>query len=64
VTKRKCADMFLEVEKDPSSSLTFEEFCKVMATRMHPLDPRDEAMKVFELFDVDKTGRISFKNLK
>lgn len=64
VTKRQCTDMFIELDKDPASTLNFEEFVRVMAPRMHPLDPRDEAMKVFELFDVDKTGKISFKNLK
>ncbi len=64
VTKQQCADMFREVDKEPSSSLTFDEFCKVMQHRMHAKDPRDEAMKVFQLFDQDKTGKISFKNLK
>ena len=54
--------MFREVDKEPSSTLTFDEFCKVMQHRMHAKDPRDEAMKVFQLFDQDKTGKISFKN--
>ena len=39
--------MFREVDKEPSATLTFEEFCKVMQHRMHEKDPRDEAMKVF-----------------
>ena len=56
--------MFREVDKEPSATLTFEEFCKVMQHRMHEKDPRDEAMKVFQLFDLDKTGKITFKNLK
>ena len=30
ITKSKCADMFYEVEKEPSQSLTFEEFVTVM----------------------------------
>ena len=64
VTKRSCADMFIELDKDPASTLNFEDFVRIMAPRMHPLDPRDEAMKVFELFDTDKVGKISFKNLK
>ena len=64
ITKQKCAEMFYEVDKEPSGSLTFEEFCKVMQHRMHPKDPRDEAQKVFELFDSDGTGKISFKSLK
>ena len=51
ITKQQCADMFWEVDKDPSKSLTFDEFVKVMQHRLHPKDPRDEAMKVFQLFD-------------
>ena len=31
---------------------------------MHAKDPRDEAQKVFQLFDQDNVGKISFKNLK
>ena len=64
ITKRSCADLFLELDKDPAGSLTFEEFVKVMATRMQPLDPRTEAKMVFELLDCDKIGKITFRNLK
>lgn len=56
--------MFYEVDKEPSGSLNFEEFCKVMQHRLKPKDPRDEAQKVFQLFDTDKTGKITFKSLK
>lgn len=64
VTKQTCADMFREVDKEPSDSLNFEEFVKVMSSKMHPLNPRDEAQRVFELFDGDGIGKISFKSLK
>ena len=56
--------MFREVDKDPAQSLTFEEFCKVMQHRLHEKNPRDEAMKVFKLFDQNQTGGIKFNNLK
>jgi centrin-1 len=64
ITKQQCAEMFREVDKEPSATLNFDEFCKVMQHRMREKDPRDEAMKVFQLFDSDKTGKITFKNLK
>ena len=64
IKKSDCAQMFYEVNKEPSQSLTFEEFCQVMQHRLHDKDPRNEAQKVFELFDQDKMGKISFKNLK
>ena len=43
--------MFWEVDIDPSKSMNFEQFCSVMEHKMHPKNPRDEAAKVFELFD-------------
>lgn len=51
IRKQQCIEMFREVDKDPASSLNFEEFCKVMRTRMPKKDPYEEAKKIFELFD-------------
>ena len=51
VTKQQCAEMFYEVNLEPSDAMTFEQFCQVMQHRLHEKDPRNEAMKVFQLFD-------------
>ncbi len=64
IRKQQCIEMFREVDKDPASSLNFDEFCKVMRSRMPKKDPYEEAKKIFELFDADKTGKITFKTLK
>ena len=56
--------MFREADKDPATSLNFEEFCRIMAPRFEQRDGGDEIMKTFELFDEDKKGKIDFKNLK
>ena len=65
VTKQQCIEMFREgADKTADSSLNFDEFCRIMAPKLKAKDPRDEAMKVFELFDEEAMGQISFKNLK
>ena len=55
---------FKEIPKDVSDSLTFEEFVRIVAPIMPRRDSKDEIFKVFQMFDEDKTGKISFKNLK
>ena len=59
VTKAMCSAMFREVDKDPETDLTFDDFCKIMAPRLKAADQRDEVMKVFQLFDTDKQGFIT-----
>ena len=55
---------FKEIPKDISEALTFEEFLRIVAPIMPKRDSKEEIFKVFQLFDEDKSGKISFKNLK
>mmetsp|Transcript_29499 Transcript_29499/g.44831 ORF Transcript_29499/g.44831 Transcript_29499/m.44831 type:complete len:194 (-) Transcript_29499:48-629(-) len=55
---------FKEIPKDISESLTFEEFVRIVGPIMPKRDSKEEVFKIFQLFDEDKTGKISFKNLK
>ena len=55
---------FKEIPKDISESLTFEEFIRIVAPIMPKRDSKEEIYKIFALFDEDKTGKISFKNLR
>ena len=55
---------FKEIPKDISESLTFDEFIRIVAPIMPKRDSKEEIYKVFALFDEDKTGKISFKNLR
>merc|ERR1712196_427429 len=41
-----------------------EEILAMMTARKQGEDTREDLLKVFKLFDDDKTGTVSFKNLK
>ena len=64
VTKQMCTAMFREVGKDPESELDFNDFCKIMAPRLKKADSRDEVMKVFQLFDENGAGFITYRDLR
>ncbi len=49
---------------DKNGLIYYEDFLSVMAKRFNEKDTNDEIMKAFQLFDVDKSGTISFDNLK
>ena len=55
---------FKEVPKDISEALNFDEFCRIVGGMLPKRDSKEEVYKVFQLFDEDHTGKISFKNLK
>lgn len=47
-----------------ASQIKFEEFVQLISQLMNERDIQEEMMKAFELFDVDKTGKISLQNLR
>lgn len=47
-----------------TQAISFEDFMKVMARMILERDPLEEVRRAFRLFDVDKTGTISFADLK
>jgi Ca2+-binding EF-hand superfamily protein len=56
--------MMTDIGKDPASTVDFSEFVEVMEDRMQRKGTREEVMRIFELFDEDRQGKITFKNLK
>jgi centrin-1 len=46
------------------SEIDFTEFLDLMTQRVSNKDTREDLKKVFNFFDLDKTGFISIKNLK
>merc|ERR1711990_616261 len=51
-------------DSDSDGTIDFDEFLAMMTARKQGEDTREDLLKVFKLFDDDKTGTISFKNLK
>merc|ERR1719476_1139933 len=47
-----------------TDKIPFDEFFKRMTAKLSPDDKVDDIMSIFELFDNDSTGTISFENLQ
>merc|ERR1712010_383166 len=55
--------MIEDIDKDGSGTIDLDEFVSMMSAKMGDKDSREEKMKVFALFDDDKTGKITFANM-
>ncbi|KAL0125420.1 hypothetical protein PUN28_004504 [Cardiocondyla obscurior] len=64
LTKKEIQTLVEEVGLECPSELAYEEFVKIMSIKIKDQDNRSEIIMAFRLFDDDKTGKISFKNLK
>lgn len=64
VKKEEVRKMMADIGRDPASTIDFGEFLEVMEERMQQKGTREEVMRIFELFDEDQQGKITFKNLK
>merc|ERR1712118_644154 len=53
-----------DIDTDGDGTIDFDEFLAMMTARKQGEDTREDLLKVFKLFDDDKTGTVSFKNLK
>eukprot|EP00656_Telonema_subtile_P001062 TRINITY_DN10507_c0_g1_i2.p1 TRINITY_DN10507_c0_g1~~TRINITY_DN10507_c0_g1_i2.p1 ORF type:complete len:169 (+),score=63.73 TRINITY_DN10507_c0_g1_i2:197-703(+) len=53
-----------EMDKDGDATIDLEEFVLLMAEKMSNKDGKADLLKGFKHFDSDKTGTISFKNIK
>eukprot|EP00997_Jenningsia_sp_PLL12_P009184 NODE_6098_length_531_cov_66.026971_g5341_i0.p1 GENE.NODE_6098_length_531_cov_66.026971_g5341_i0~~NODE_6098_length_531_cov_66.026971_g5341_i0.p1 ORF type:complete len:112 (+),score=47.07 NODE_6098_length_531_cov_66.026971_g5341_i0:33-338(+) len=56
--------MIKSIDTDENGLIEYPEFEKMMKAKMSTKDSPEEIMKAFSLFDQDKTGKISFANLK
>ena len=56
--------MISDLDTDGSGVIEFEEFLQLMTARMSGKDTKDDIEKIFRLFDDERTGALSIKNLK
>lgn len=56
--------MISDLDADGSGQIDFEEFIRLMTARISEKDSREDIRKVFNLFDDEKTGYVSIKNLR
>lgn len=56
--------MIADLDADGAGSIGFEDFLHLMTSRVSDKDSRENIRKVFNLFDDEKTGFISIKNLR
>merc|ERR1719456_897488 len=64
IKKKEAQDLMARYDREETGYIGFESFEEIMVQRYASQDPMDEIRKAFELFDEDKRGKISFRNLK
>jgi centrin-3 len=64
VSKSEILEIMEAKDPDNTGSIKFAAFQEVVGEKMSQRDPLDEIRKAFALFDDDKTGKISLKNLR
>merc|ERR1719169_374342 len=62
--KEEIDKMIADVDDDGGGEIGYDEFLKMMTHKILNKDPKDDLVKAFRLFDDDKTGFVTFKNLK
>merc|ERR1719217_741420 len=56
--------MLSDLERQGARPLDFDGFLDLMSAKMGERDSKEDVSKVFRLFDDDRTGAISAKNLQ
>jgi centrin-1 len=67
LTKDQLKNVLTSIGKDAtqaSTRITFDEYIALCTPRMANRDSREEIAKIFQLFDEDNTGYITFRTLK
>ena len=57
-------DMINEIDRDGSGTIDFVEFCYMMVKQMQGVNPEEEHVEAFRVFDRDGNGNITAKELK
>jgi len=62
--KEEIKKMILDVDKDGSGQIEFDEFLGMMTSKMGERDSREEILKAFRLFDANNKGKIDLDDLR
>jgi Ca2+-binding EF-hand superfamily protein len=63
-TKEEIRRLVSDLDSANPTMIDFNDFLKIIQELLPTRNPREELEEAFKLFDVDGTGRITFKNLK
>merc|ERR1711909_17202 len=63
-TEDELLNLVLEVDIDGNGTIEFEEFLSMMKQKAHEVDEEADLREAFKIFDRDKDGYISMKELK
>merc|ERR1719262_736323 len=64
IKEQEAQDLMARYDREETGFIGYEAFEEIMAARYAAQDPMEEIRKAFELFDEEKRGKISFRNLK
>jgi Ca2+-binding EF-hand superfamily protein len=64
VKKEQVRKMMQEIGREPSQLVSQEDFFEIMREKMHEKGSKEEVHRIFQLFDEDRLGKITLKNLK
>lgn len=64
VKKEDIQALMSQYDEDDTGHVTFQQFLTICTDKMADRDPLEEIRKAFMLFDEDKTGAITVKNLR
>ncbi|KAH0787568.1 centrin-1 [Histomonas meleagridis] len=64
ISKENIRKILSETDLKNPGSITFNEFLQIIQSQLPYRDAHKELEEAFKIFDVDNTGKITFKNLK
>merc|ERR1719262_184066 len=64
IKKVEAQELMARYDREDSGYIGYEAFEEIMTVRYANQDPMEEIRKAFELFDEEKRGKISFRNLR
>lgn len=64
LAKDEVEHLMRSMRLDANGLVSYGEFEKLVKSRMAPRDSPEEILKAFQLFDLDKKGKVSLENLR